>query len=202
MEFDPRITEYIANANEFAVPILQHLRALVHRAEPGIEEKMKWGHVHFDYKGPVCMMAAFKEHCTFGFWKSKLLPDPENLISDEAKSSVGQFGKITSLADLPKDEIIMLYIRNAVELNEKGIKIAKPKVTTPKAELVIPEDFADMLANNAAAQQKFNAFSYSHKKEYLQWITEAKTEATRKKRMDSALEMITEGKSRYEKYRS
>lgn len=199
-QFDPRVDEYIAKAAPFAQPILTHLRDLVHRAYPEIEEKIKWGAPHFDYKGPVCMMAAFKAHCSFGFWKAGQMPDPMNILNKGEEHSAGSFGRIIKLSDLPDDETLTLYICNAAALNEQGVKTARPKPTAAKVELTIPDYFQAILDANPEAKEKFEAFSNSHRKEYLQWITEAKTEATRDKRMQTAVEWITEGKSRHWKY--
>jgi uncharacterized protein YdeI (YjbR/CyaY-like superfamily) len=191
--YDLRQDEYIVKAAEFAQPVLIHLRQLIHDAAPQIQETIKWGMPFFDYKGPVCQIAAFKQHCSFGFWKGSLLSDPHHLL--EKNDAMGHFGRITSLTDLPPDEILMQYIREAVELNEKGVKLAKVK-NTVKAPLVVPAFFTDFLREHPQAETQFNNYSYSHKKEYLEWITEAKTEGTRQKRMLTAVQWLSEGKSR------
>jgi len=195
--YDPRQDEYIAKAADFAQPILIHLRQLIHDTVPEIQETMKWSMPFFDLKGPVCQMAAFKQHCTFGLWKGALLSDPDNLL--EKSDSMGHFRRIISLADLPADEILMQYIREAVELNKQGIKIVKPK-STIKPPLVVPGYFATLLKEHPQAETQFNAFSNSHKKEYIEWITDAKTEGTRQKRMLTALEWLSQGRSRHWKH--
>jgi len=195
--YDPRQDDYIAKAADFAQPILIHLRQLIHDTAPEIQETMKWGMPFFDHKGTVCQMAAFKQHCTFGLWKGALLSDPQGLL--EKSDSMGHFRRITSLADLPTDEILMQYIREAVELNNQGIKVLKPK-STIKPPLVLPDYFAAVLKEHPQAETQFNAYSYSHKKEYLEWITEAKTEGTRQKRMLTAVEWLSQGKSRHWKH--
>jgi uncharacterized protein YdeI (YjbR/CyaY-like superfamily) len=196
---DERIDKYIANAAEFARPILTHWRELVHQACPEITETMKWSFPHFDYKGIVCSMAAFKKHCSFGFWKASLMKDSHKLLT-EGSEAMGQMGQIKSLSDLPSDEILLAYLREAVEFNEKGVKLpAKPQMSEKK-ELVIPEYFVTALEGNIHASETFEKFSYSNKKEYLEWITEAKTEETRQKRLTTALEWMAEGKSRHWKY--
>lgn len=197
---DPRIDVYIDQAADFAQPILKHIRALVHEACPEILETMKWSFPHFDYKGTVCSMAAFKNHCAFGFWKSSLIPDPHHLLSEDKAQAMGQLGRITSIADLPDKNIFLTYIQNAVILNKEGIKVDK-KPAAPKTTLTIPDYFSESLAKVPAAQQHFENFSYSQKKEYLEWITEAKSEDTRQKRLDTALQWISEGKSRNWKYK-
>jgi uncharacterized protein YdeI (YjbR/CyaY-like superfamily) len=196
---DQRIDAYIARAADFAQPILRHIRKLVHEASPEIMETIKWGFPHFDYKGTVCSMASFKNHCAFGFWKSSLMKDPYDLLSKNTEDAMGQMGRITSLADLPDDKILLEYVKNAVQLNEQGVKISK-KPAAPIKEVTIPGYFTDALKKNPAANDNFDKFSNSHKKEYIQWITEAKSEETRNKRMNTAIEWLSEGKSRNWKY--
>lgn len=199
--FDQRVDIYIDNAAEFAKPILKHLRQLVHTACPEITETIKWSFPCFDYKGIVCSMAAFKHHCTFGFWKTSILPDPNKILeTGSAKESMGALGRLKNLTDLPKDNILIRYIQNAVFLNETGVKLPKKPSTSPKTELLIPSYFIGALAAHPLAKITFDEFSYSHKKEYLEWITEAKTEETRQTRIKTALEWLSEGKSRNWKY--
>lgn len=200
---DKRIDVYIAKAQPFAQPILKHLRKIVHKACPEVEETMKWSFPHFDYKGEMmCSMAAFKQHAVFDFWKAKLLNDPKGYLqkrSSEGGSAMGHFGRITSLNDLPPDKVIVDFIKQAMQLNDKGIKLpSKPK--EKKKELTIPQYFLTLLEKNKKALATFEAFSYSHKKEYIEWITEAKTDETREKRMKTALEWLSKGKPRNWKY--
>jgi uncharacterized protein YdeI (YjbR/CyaY-like superfamily) len=203
---DPRIDAYIAKSAEFAQPILTHLRQLVHKACPEIVETMKWSMPFFDYKGTVCQMAAFKQHLGFGFWKASQLPDPYKIIYTGEESSAGSIGRITSMADLPPDEVLLLYIRNAVQLNQEGVKgtmhATKPKPVVEKKEIEVPEEFVNLLDSNPTIEENFNKFSPSKQNEYLQWFAEAKTEATRLKRIEQAAEWIAEGKSRHWKYQN
>jgi uncharacterized protein YdeI (YjbR/CyaY-like superfamily) len=196
---DSRIDDYIAKSADFAKPILNHIRELVHDACPDVEETLKWSFPHFTHKGMLCSMASFKNHCAFGFWKSALIFDSKRakIAEDEA---MGQFGRITSLSDLPKDKVLRGYLKKAVELNEAGIKEparAKPKA---KKELIVPDYLMSALKMNKKALAAFENFTYSHKKEYLEWITEAKTEDTRNRRMETAIKWMAEGKSRNWKY--
>jgi uncharacterized protein YdeI (YjbR/CyaY-like superfamily) len=193
---DPRVDAYIEKSADFAKPILTHLRKLVHKASPKISETVKWGMPAFEYKGIVCGIAAFKEHCTFGFWKHSLLD--YNGFSTE-KTAMGSFGRIASNKDLPSDDTIIKLVQQAVELNEKGVKVAKPKPTAKK-ELVVPDYFIAALKKNKAAQKTFENFPPSCKKEYVEWITEAKTEPTRDKRLATTIEWLSEGKRRNWKY--
>ncbi|WP_421944453.1 YdeI/OmpD-associated family protein [Pedobacter sp.] len=192
------VDQYIANSAAFAIPILEHLRNLVHRADARIEEKMKWSMPFFEYKGTVCHMAAFKNHCVFGFWKGSLIED-EFGIFKERSEAMGLLGKIKSFNDLPEDDVLMAYIQQAVQLNEDGIKLpAKPKAELK--ELIIPQYFIDALAEDPKALAVFQNFSNSNKKDYVLWLEEAKTEATKLERLDTAIEWIADGKPRMWKY--
>ena len=197
---DPRVDAYIAKANDFAKPILIHLRELVHKGCPEIEETWKWSFPNFVYNGILCNMAAFREHCTFGFWKAALLTDPKNYLSQTDENAMGQFGRITSLKDLPPDKVIISFIKEAAKLNETGAKIPKKQKKTGSKELSEPGYFSRALKRNKNAATTYKNFSYSQKKEYLEWITEAKTEETRNKRMATAIKWMAEGKPRNWKY--
>src|ERR1700722_3302116 len=180
-QYDSRVDAYIDKAAPFAQPILKHLRQLVHSVSPLLTETMKWGFPFFDYNGSVCQMAAFKEHMGFGFWKQRQLNDPGKLIKEE-DGTAGSFGKISSLSDLPSDEILIDFIKQAMQLNEAGNKKpAVKKETPPKAAIEMPADFADLLVGNPKAQAVYEKFSPSHKREYLEWIVDAKSDATRLK---------------------
>ena len=200
-KYDSRVDAYIEKAAGFAKPILLHIRLLVHGVAPQVIETIKWGAPFFDYKGPVCQMAAFKQHCAFGFWKATSLNDPHGLIN-AGEAAAGSFGKLTSLSDLPSDEILADFINQAIMLNEAGVKgNMKTAPTWPKTEIAMPDYFAEALANEPQALATFENFSPSNKKDYLVWITEAKTEATREKRMATAIQWLAEGKSRHWKYK-
>ncbi len=203
-KYDPRVDAYIAKTADFAKPIMTHLRELVHTTCPDVEEAWKWSFPCFMYEGAMlCSMAAFKAHCSFGFWKASLLPDPDNLFADTGKVGMGHLGKIESLKDQPKDAVLKKYLKAAMKLNEEGVKVARPKPTEKeKRALVVPDDFAKALKKNKKAEKVFNDFNYSNKKEYLAWFEEAKTDTTRDKRMAQALEWIAEGKGRNWKYQN
>jgi uncharacterized protein YdeI (YjbR/CyaY-like superfamily) len=192
--------EYIAASAPFAHEILLHLRSLVYQACPHAEETIKWGFPHFEFKGAIlCSMAAFKQHCAFGFRLGKEIPDPDGRLEVNQKSGMGNFGQIRTVKDLPADEIIIYYIREAMLLNEQGVKVSKSKQSIQN-ELVVPEYLAKAIVENEKARTVFDAFSPGKRKEYVEWITSAKTEETRLKRLDQALEWIAEGKSRNWKY--
>ena len=200
---EKKIDAYIAKSADFAKPILLHIRELVHKACPDVEEKMKWSMPFFDYKGEMlCHMASFKQHAVMGFWKASLMKDSILVENAKSETAMGHLGKITSLKDLPSDKKITAWIKEAMALTDKGIKLpAKEKPAATKA-LAVPDYFTKALAKNKKAKQVFEKFPPSHKKEYLIWITEAKTEETRNKRMATALEWIAEGKGRNWKYAS
>lgn len=196
--FNPLADAYIEKAADFAKPILTHIRKLMHEADPDIKEVIKWGNVHYDHKGPVAYMAGYTKHCNFGFWKAGLMDDPEGILKTENGKS--PLNGLFTVADLPADEVMIWYIRNAADINVKGIKPLKAKAQ-PKTAISIPDDFADMLDGNISASTYFNAFTNSQRNEYLEWITEAKTETTRNKRMLTAIEWLEEGKTRHWKYK-
>ena len=196
---DPRIDAYIAKSADFAKPILSHLREVVHSACPDVEETMKWSTPHFMYQGMMAGMAAFKEHCAFGFWKGSLVLGPPSVSADKA---AGQFGRITKIADLPPKKVIAGYVKEAMRLNEEGVKAPgrmKSATGTPK-EIVVPDALAAALKKNRKARETFDAFSPSHKREYAEWIADAKGEDTRKRRVETAVEWLAEGKPRNWKY--
>jgi hypothetical protein len=193
---DPRVDAYIAKAGDFAKPILTRLRAAVHAECPDVEEAMKWSFPHFMYKGMLCSMASFKEHAAFGFWKGSLI------LGDQSKNAVamGHLGRLTTVADLPTKPVLASYIKKAVALNDQRVKVERaPKRAAPKA-VRVPADLAAGLKKNKPAQQTFAGFSPSHKREYIEWITEAKSAATRARRLQETLEWLADGKSRNWKY--
>lgn len=199
---DKRIDAYIEKAQPFARPILTHLRKLIHQGNPEVEETIKWGMPSFDYKGPFCSMASFKQHAVFGFWKGRLIKDPHNFLQERSAQggeAMGNMGKVSSLKDLPPDKIIIDFVKQAKKLNDEGVKLpARP--AKPKTELVIPDYFINALKKNKKALATYENFSYSNKKEYVLWVTEAKTEETRNSRLKTAIEWMSEGKPRNWKY--
>ncbi len=197
---DPRVDLYISKSADFAKPILIHLRELIHLACPEVSETIKWSFASFDYMGPMCSMAAFKQHCAFGFWKASIMKDKTLAKNSESESAMGHYGKITSLNDLPSDKKIIAHIKDAMMLNERGIKLPPKKIIKAKKEIVVPVFFLKELKKNKKAFKVFEAFSPSHKREYVEWISEAKTGETKNRRMETAIEWMSEGKSRNWKY--
>jgi uncharacterized protein YdeI (YjbR/CyaY-like superfamily) len=194
-----RVDAYIAKSAAFAKPILTHLRELVHKAVPDVKETMKWNFPHFDYCGIMCSMASFKEHCAFGFWKASLMSDPKKILGRADKEAMGHFGRITSLKDLPSDKVLLSYIKEAAKLNRDGVKLS-PRRKPATKELKVPEYFMSRLKKNKKASATFEGFSPSNKRDYLEWVTEAKTEDTREKRLSTAIQWMSEGKKRNWKY--
>jgi uncharacterized protein YdeI (YjbR/CyaY-like superfamily) len=196
---DPRIDAYIANAAPFARPILKHLRKVVHAGCPAVTETMKWSMPHFDYKGVMCGMAAHKQHCSFGFWQAAALALGGK---GEDADSMGQFGRITSIADLPDEKTLIGYVRKAAALKDGRVKPEKP-VAKPRAKaapLQMPDYLANALKSNATARKTWDGFSPSHRNEYIEWLNDAKQDATRERRLETTLEWLAEGKSRNWKY--
>jgi uncharacterized protein YdeI (YjbR/CyaY-like superfamily) len=197
-----KIDAYINKSAAFARPILIHLRKVVHKACPGVQEKIKWGMPHFDYKdNMLCSMASFKQHCAFSFWKASLMKDKTLMMNAKSETSMGHLGRITSLKDLPSEKKLISYIKEAMKLNDDGVKLEK-KLRSVKTKLNIPRELTSALKSNKKAETTFNDFSYSNKKEYLEWINGAKTEDTRNKRLETAVEWLEEGKVRHWKYKS
>jgi uncharacterized protein YdeI (YjbR/CyaY-like superfamily) len=198
---DPRIDAYIEKAAPFAQPILTHFRKLVHEAVPEVTETMKWSFPHFDYNGAIlCSIAGFKAHCAVVIWKAPLMADPDNILTNVGETAMGHLGKITRLKDLPSDKILKKYLQQAAKLTDEGVKVPRAPKSTEKKELEVPADLLAALKKNKAAQKTFDEFSYSNKKEYVTWITEAKTETTRNTRISTAVEWMAEGKIRNWKY--
>ena len=192
---DPRIDAYIARAQPFARPILSYIRKAVHAGCAEVEETLKWSHPSFMYKGILCGMAAFKEHVTFGFWKASAM----NSVGEKASDAAGQFGRITSIDDLPREKAFVGLVKQAAALHDEGIKAPRIK-TAPKKPITEPDYFTAALKKNKKARETYQGFSPSHKREYLEWITEAKAEATRVRRLETAIAWMAEGKSRNWKY--
>ena len=192
---DPRVDAYIAKSAEFAKPILTQIRETVHAACPEVEESLKWSMPFFSYHGPLMNISAFKEHAAFGFWKGALVLGRSGGDDERA---MGQFGRITSVKDLPPKKELVALIRKAMKLNEDGVKVEKKK--TPRAALPVPAELATALAKNKKARTNFEAMPPSHRREYNEWIGEAKREETREARVKQAIEWIAEGKARNWKY--
>jgi len=191
---DPRVDAYIAKSADFAKPIIDHLRELVHATCPPVEETIKWGMPTFMYHGMLCGIGAFKQHCTFGFWKHRLV-----VGAGRYDDAMGQFGCITKVGDLPPKRELAALIRKAMQLNEEGVKVPKTRAR-PRPAPKAPADLAAALKKNAKAAATYTAFSPTNKRDYVEWITEAKREETRSKRVAQAVEWIAEGKPRNWKY--
>ena len=196
MTRDPRIDAYIERAAPFARPILAHARALVHQACPQVEETIKWGMPTFVHAGGIlCGMAAFKQHASFGFWKHALV-----VGEGEPRDGMGSYGKMLSLDDFPAKKIVLAHIRKAMKLNEDGVKMPAARKAASKLPPEMPEDLVAALNKDNAVKATFDAFPPSCRREYIEWIVEAKREETRAKRLAQTVEWLAEGKRRNWKY--
>jgi hypothetical protein len=190
------IDAYIGKAQPFARPILEYLRDVVHAACPDVEEKIKWGFPHFDYRGMLCSMAAFKAHAAFGFWKHGLLVEQAGLVAGLNRGAMGSFGRTTSRDELPPRRVLVALVRHAMRLNEEGVKNPARSNRAPKPAIRPPAAFTAALARNRKARATYDGFPPGQRREYLEWITEAKTAETRERRMATAIEWMAEGKRR------
>jgi len=199
MARDPRIDAYIERAAPFAQPILARVREVVHEACPQVEETIKWGMPTFVHAGGILAgMAAFKQHASFGYWKHALVVG-EGGQAEGPRDGMGSYGRMTSIADLPPKKTLLAHIRKAMKLNEDGVKLPVRKAI-PKPPPEMPGDLAAALRANTAAQAAFDAFPPSCRREYVDWIVEAKREETRARRLAQAVEWIAECKRRHWKY--
>jgi len=201
---DPRIDAYIEKSAPFAQPILRRLREVVHAGCPEVVETMKWSFPHFEYKGILCSMASFKAHCAFGFWTGA-----EVLEGEAKEGAMGQFGRITSPKDLPAKKVLVGYVKKAVALKDAGVKPAwavaradRAKARAKRPELPVPEELAAALAlkKNGKAKEAFEAFPPSHRREYIEYVAEAKRPETRARRVAQTVEQLKMGKGRNWKY--
>jgi uncharacterized protein YdeI (YjbR/CyaY-like superfamily) len=196
MKTDPRVDDYIAKSAPFARPILRRIRAVVHAACPDVEETMKWSFPHFMHHGILCSMASFKAHCAFGFWKEQLMSGAQGADGTVSPS----FGRLTSVKDLPARAAFLRLVKEAARLNEDGIKPPTRAKVDRSRSVRAPADLLAALRNNPAARAAYDELSPSHKREYIEWITEAKRDATRKRRVATAVEWIAEGRIRDWRY--
>lgn len=191
---DKRVDAYIAKAAPFAQPILVELRARLHANCPEVEETIKWSMPAFEYRGLFAGMGAFKKHCVFGFWKHALVVGD----NPQAKEAMGSFGCLTEVAQLPTKAQFAKFVKTAMELNDKGVKVARTKHANPK--LALHPEFAAALKKHKAAKAGLEGLPPSQQRDYLVWIDEAKRDETRAKRIEQALEWLAEGKPRNWKY--
>ena len=191
---DPRVDAYIASAADFARPILSEIRARVHAACPRVEETIKWGMPSFTYAGGILAgMAAFKRHASFGYWKHALV------MGEAERDGMGSYGRLASPADLPPRATMQADLEKAMRLNEDGVKPAR-RQPAQKAALEVPDDLAASLGKHKSAKAAFDGFAPSHRREYVEWILEAKRGETRARRIAQAIEWLGEGKHRHWKY--
>jgi uncharacterized protein YdeI (YjbR/CyaY-like superfamily) len=196
METSARIDAYIAKAAPFAQPALNKLRKLIHKAVPGVEETIKWGFPHFLYNGEIlCSFAAFKAHYVFGFRKAKIMDDPDGILELEEKTAMGSLGKMSTLSDLPADRIMVKYLKHAASLNAIGAKVPPP-VRRPAKPVVVPDYFMAALKKNRKVLTAFEQLPPSHRREYVEYVTEAKREETRLRRLGKVREQLEKASER------
>jgi uncharacterized protein YdeI (YjbR/CyaY-like superfamily) len=195
-----KVTEYIAKSADFAKPILNQLRELILSTCPDADEDVKWGTPHYAYKGDhLCMMGAFKSHCSFSLYKAEMMKDKSIQDSVKAGKKFGYMDKLKSIDELPPKKVLVAYIKEAMVINESGVKKARPKTEKPKL-IELPDYFAKALKANARANKVFNEKSDAFRKDYIIWVSDAKAEDTRQKRLAQSLEWIAEGKGRFWQY--
>ncbi len=198
-----RVDEYIAQAPEFAQPILEKIRKAFHQGCPEVEEAIKWGCPHFMYHGMLGGMAAFKEHVGLGFWKSKQMDDPEHLFdSGTGKKASMCNARFHSVRDVPRQSVLVAYVKQAVRLNEQVVAKTPRQTARKKTSASPPADLLALLNRNRKAKATFESFAASHQRDYIEWIKSAKQPATRQKRLATTIEWLAEGKQRHWKYQS
>jgi uncharacterized protein YdeI (YjbR/CyaY-like superfamily) len=197
MSRDKRVDAYIAKAPEFARPILKHFREVVHEGCPDVEETIKWSVPAFTYKDSMlAAMSAHKEHCRLIFWKGDLIQGPHGEPAGPAA-----LGKPAKLSDLPPRPQLLSYVRQAAKLNAAGVKLTRSRAKKPgKPAASMPADFNAALKKKKTALQNFASFTDAQRRDYIEWVMDAKREATRVKRIDTAVAWIAEGKTRNWKY--
>ena len=186
----PEVDAYIEKAAPFAQPILEKIRENFHAASTDIEEAMKWSAPFFEYKGVLGQMAAFKNHVSWGFWKAELMGQGATMRGFRA----------TDVKDLPSKKEMVELVRKAMKLNDEGVKVERAPSTRSAKPLEIPDDLSAAMKKDRKARTAFDNFSPSQQREYVEWLEEAKQDATRQKRLATAMEWIAEGKSRNWKY--
>lgn len=198
-KYSPLVDEYIEKSADFAKPILNYLRETVHEVCPDAEEAIKWKFPTFMYKRKIlCSTVSFKQYCSMGFWLHDEMTTIKNLETDAEKTNMFSLGKITKLEDLPSKPQLKKIILEAVELTDMGVTMKKAPPS--KVEIEVPDYFYNALDQNKKALEIFQKSSPSFRKEYINWIIDAKTEATRNKRIEQAIQWISEGKGRNWKY--
>jgi uncharacterized protein YdeI (YjbR/CyaY-like superfamily) len=201
MKKNQKVDDYILKSASFSQPILYKMRAIIEEAEPHIEETIKWGFPCFTYQNKIiCSFSAYKNHCVFRFWQGSSLEDSDGILAKVGETEMGELSKIKNLEDLPNSEVLIKYIRTAIELSQKG-SAKKPMTKEKKLTIDLKSiDLPEIFNSFPKQAEKFDTFSPSHRKEYISWINEAKTDETKLKRIKTMMEWLLEGKSRNWKY--
>jgi uncharacterized protein YdeI (YjbR/CyaY-like superfamily) len=199
-QLNSKVDEYIAKSEEFSKPILEYLRQIIDETCPDATEDIKWGTPHYSYKGDhLCMIAGFKNHCSFSLYKAEFLKDKEIAESVKAGKKFGYMDKLKSVSELPSKEILVSLLKEVMTINENGIKKEKTISDKPKV-IETPDYLTEALNADKKAKEVWESKSDSYRKDYLVWIIDAKTDATRQKRIEQSLEWIAEGKGRFWQY--
>ena len=183
---NPKVDAYIDKQQDFAKPILKHVRKLAHEALPRAEEALKWGVPYFTVNGKNAVgMAAFKKHASVMVCST-----------ETAGGGMGNFGKLTDVSQLPGDEELIRQFRESAEA------VQSPETSQPKTKpvLAMPDDLASAIADTPSAQEVFDGFTDAQRRDYIEWVMSAKRQPTREKRVATAAEWIGEGKKRNWKY--
>ncbi len=197
---DSRVDAFIEKSADFARPILMEMRSIVQESHPELVETWKWSFPNYTFNGKIiCSFSAFKHHCSFGFWLGSQMPDPHHILEKVGKTAMGSLGKITDISQLPKREILIAYIQQAIELSEKGVTVQKKNLEIDKPEQT-SLDFPEFFLNAQKEGASFDRLSPSQRNEYVTWILEAKSLETKNKRTKTMLENLQEGKSLHWKY--
>lgn len=194
---DPRVDAYIAKSAAFARPLLKRIRAAWHKADPAIEETIKWGVPYFQKNGLAGSMAAFKAHVSLGFWRTREMSDPHGLLRE---GSVMSATRLRSIDELPPESVLIEYMREAVALNQEKREKPRTRERKPVKVPAVPADFRKALEKKRKVRERFEGFAPSQRKEYIEWIVEAKQAATRDRRIAQAVQWIAEGKPRNWQY--
>lgn len=198
-KYNPQVDEYIEKSADFAKPILNYLRETIHEVCSDAEEAIKWKFPTFMYKGKIlCSTVSFKQYCSMGFWLHDEMKTIKNLDTGVEKTNMFSLGKITKMEDLPSKPQLKKIILEAMELTDMGVTLKKSAPS--KTEIPVPDYFQNALGENKKALETFQKSAPSFRKEYVNWIVDAKTETTRNKRIEQAIEWISEGKGRNWKY--
>jgi hypothetical protein len=194
-----QINQYMAELPEWQRRMLVRLRQLIHEAAPEVEEAWRWDKPHFDNAGIMVGLCAFKEHVAVWFHKGALLKDTKKLFEATARTEEkGMRAYKLHEGDKINEAAFLDLVKQAVAVNDKGTKLREAKPT--KKALVVPEDLEQVLRKDPTAWANWEAFPVGHRRAYVEWVTDARQEETRKRRIAQSLEKIREGEQQEERH--